>query len=163
MEQNKKIRLMEVACQEFSDKGYQGTSLRSICEKAEVTTGTLYFFFSGKEDLFIQIIGDVVNEFKVLSQDSSKSGKRRVHYFLCEHRQEMNMLFSGAKGTRLEGILDEYKDIIKQAYQYKNTDQEWLKLVVEMHYKAYKEILKLEINQEKRMKLMEKVDLLFLT
>ncbi len=47
-----KENLLNVARKEFLEKGYQGASLRTICQKANVTTGALYFFFANKEDLF---------------------------------------------------------------------------------------------------------------
>ena len=36
--------LIAVAKQEFLDKGFEGASLRTICKKAGVTTGAVYFF-----------------------------------------------------------------------------------------------------------------------
>ena len=59
-----KENLLNVARKEFLEKGYQGASLRTICQKANVTTGALYFFFANKEDLFSQVIGDVLDQFE---------------------------------------------------------------------------------------------------
>ena len=47
-----KIALIKAARSEFIEKGYINASLRSICKKAEVTTGAVYFFFKDKDDLF---------------------------------------------------------------------------------------------------------------
>ena len=49
-------RLIKAAIEEFSENGYAKASLRQICAKAGVTTGALYFFFKGKEELFNTII-----------------------------------------------------------------------------------------------------------
>ena len=46
-----KAQLLKYAKEEFMEKGFAGASLRSICRKADVTTGALYFFFKDKDDL----------------------------------------------------------------------------------------------------------------
>ena len=40
------------AMEEFTEKGFQGASLRQIVKQAGVTTGALYGYFSSKEALF---------------------------------------------------------------------------------------------------------------
>ena len=58
MSEDKETRqkLLESAKTEFIAKGYMQASLRTICKNAGVTTGALYFFFNGKEDLFDEIV-----------------------------------------------------------------------------------------------------------
>ncbi|PWJ51074.1 TetR/AcrR family transcriptional regulator [Faecalicatena contorta] len=56
-----KTRLLKAAADEFSEYGFQKSSLRRICTNAEVTTGALYFFFRDKEDLFISVISPVTD------------------------------------------------------------------------------------------------------
>ena len=44
-----KIHLIQCAKKRiYGKKGLWGASLRGICQKAGVTTGALYFFFSGQ-------------------------------------------------------------------------------------------------------------------
>ena len=47
-----KKALVEVATEQFSERGYGGTSLDSIVAGARVTKGALYHHFSGKQALF---------------------------------------------------------------------------------------------------------------
>jgi len=61
-----KAQLLKYAKEEFMEKGFAGASLRSICRKADVTTGALYFFFKDKDDLFCQVVGDLMERLKVL-------------------------------------------------------------------------------------------------
>ena len=42
--------------EEFSEKGFQGASLRQIVKQAGVTTGAFYGYFSSKEALFASIV-----------------------------------------------------------------------------------------------------------
>ena len=44
-------KIQQAAMEEFSEKGFQGASLRQIVKQAGVTTGALYGYFSGKEAL----------------------------------------------------------------------------------------------------------------
>ncbi|MGI6591104.1 MAG: TetR/AcrR family transcriptional regulator [Eggerthellaceae bacterium] len=58
-----RARLLEAATEEFCQVGFQKTSLRTICAHAGVTTGAVYFFFEGKDDLLVHIIDPVCKEF----------------------------------------------------------------------------------------------------
>ncbi len=49
-------RLLESALTLFSDKGYEGTSIREIIEGAGVTRPVLYYYFENKEDLFRRLV-----------------------------------------------------------------------------------------------------------
>ncbi len=49
-------KLLESAMTLFSDKGYEGTSIREIIEGAGVTRPVLYYYFENKEDLFRRIV-----------------------------------------------------------------------------------------------------------
>jgi AcrR family transcriptional regulator len=43
----------------FAAKGYQGTSMEEIADLAEVSVGTLYFYFKNKEDLLVQLLDGI--------------------------------------------------------------------------------------------------------
>lgn len=49
-------KIQQAAMEEFSEKGFQGASLRQIVKQAGVTTGALYGYFSSKEALFASIV-----------------------------------------------------------------------------------------------------------
>lgn len=57
-----RLHLLQAATEEFAEYGYEKSSLRRICQKAEVTTGALYFFFQDKADLFAQVIAPVTGQ-----------------------------------------------------------------------------------------------------
>lgn len=48
-------QLLVAAARVLDDKGYEGTSLREICAAAGILPGSLYYHFSSKEDLFIEL------------------------------------------------------------------------------------------------------------
>ena len=49
-------KLLDSALALFSEKGYKGTSIREIIERAGVTRPVLYYYFTNKEDLFCRIV-----------------------------------------------------------------------------------------------------------
>lgn len=64
-----KVRLQQCAVCEFMEKGFLKASLRSICREAGVTTGALYFFFQDKDDLFVSLVGDVLQQIQDMMQE----------------------------------------------------------------------------------------------
>jgi TetR/AcrR family transcriptional regulator len=56
-------RLLESALQLFSEKGYEGTSIREIIEGAGVTRPVLYYYFTNKEELFRRLLEPALAEY----------------------------------------------------------------------------------------------------
>ncbi|WP_433178978.1 TetR family transcriptional regulator [Actinoallomurus sp. CA-150999] len=48
--------LIEVATELFADRGYEGTSIEAVLERAGVSRGSLYHHFPGKERLFEAVV-----------------------------------------------------------------------------------------------------------
>ncbi len=57
------IRLLQSALDLFSEKGYDGTSIREIIAGAGVTRPVLYYYFKNKEDLFRRLVEPIFNDF----------------------------------------------------------------------------------------------------
>ncbi|WP_158271705.1 TetR/AcrR family transcriptional regulator [Limnohabitans sp. 2KL-1] len=53
---DRQLQLLEIACRLFSERGFNGTSLRDIAEEAKVTKAALYYHFPNKEALFAKIV-----------------------------------------------------------------------------------------------------------
>ena len=53
-ESNKEI-ILKAATELFSKNGYDKTSIRDITKKAEVSIGTLYFYFENKKDILKEV------------------------------------------------------------------------------------------------------------
>jgi AcrR family transcriptional regulator len=52
---NTRGRILETATDLFAEKGYAGTYVREIVEKAGVSKPALYYYFKSKEGLFYAI------------------------------------------------------------------------------------------------------------
>lgn len=44
--------ILEAATKVFAEKGYDGTRMSDIAEQAGITKGTIYLYFTNKEDVF---------------------------------------------------------------------------------------------------------------
>ena len=62
-ELNTREKILNAAKQEFLERGFAGTNVRAIAEKAGVTTGALYNLFKNKDGIFEALVGGVFNEF----------------------------------------------------------------------------------------------------
>lgn len=49
-------RLIEAARELFYLNGYEGTSVAEILQRAEVNSGSLYYYFDGKEELLLAVL-----------------------------------------------------------------------------------------------------------
>ena len=56
LEPNARERLLETATELFAEKGYAGTSVREIVDRAGVSKPVLYYYFKSKEGLFYAIM-----------------------------------------------------------------------------------------------------------
>lgn len=54
--------LIKAATEEFAEYGFEKSSLRRICSRAEVTTGALYSSFANKNDLFESVVAPVMEQ-----------------------------------------------------------------------------------------------------
>jgi AcrR family transcriptional regulator len=58
-------RFLCSALELFSEKGYEGTSVRQICDLAGITRPSLYHFFNSKEGIYRALIEDAAREFQL--------------------------------------------------------------------------------------------------
>lgn len=96
-------RILNKALELFSTKGYDATSVREICEAAEITKPTLYHFYGSKEGVYRALVEGALDDFRrrlerqIASRGTPTERLKRVArgYFEIarEHRQFMRFLF----------------------------------------------------------------------
>jgi len=75
LEPNTRMRVLETAIRLFAEKGYAGTSVREIVERAGVSKPVLYYYFQSKEGLFYAILEWATEiQQKVLNEIFAASG-----------------------------------------------------------------------------------------
>lgn len=57
-------RILQQALELFSRKGYEATSVREICEAADITKPTLYHFYRSKEGVYRAIVDGTLDAFR---------------------------------------------------------------------------------------------------
>lgn len=93
----------------FAGEGYHQTSINQIADMAEVSVGTVYFYFKNKEDLLIHLLNEIAYMFRsrvgaeFRNSDSSLEGFMRAgHIFFDEfcrvHTAKMAILYREAVG-----------------------------------------------------------------
>ena len=125
--------IIKIAKEEFLAHGYEKTSLRTICSKAGVTTGAVYYFFSNKEGLFNAVVEPVDKAVKAmilahLAQEQHAHSKNKipdpaedvltakqiVHLFY-RYETACRILIEKSAGTQYEHFLDGLIDMLEQA------------------------------------------------
>jgi AcrR family transcriptional regulator len=124
--------ILKAAEQLFARDGYHKTSMEKIADAAEVSVGTVYFYFKNKEDLLIRLIDEIGyqlrnllgNEFK--AADGTMEGfKRAGHIFFqkfCpKHPEKVSIFFRESAGQspyveeRRKKIFDKLIGDVKEA------------------------------------------------
>ena len=52
----RRIQILEVALKLFAEKGVEGTTIKQIAERADISAGLLYHYFKGKSDLLKEVV-----------------------------------------------------------------------------------------------------------
>lgn len=126
---NKRERIIQAAAKFFGDKGYHNTTTAEIAEAAGVAAGTIYIYFSSKEELvvavFEEFLGRNMNRLQEgVAAEATPEGKIRklmslgfrlmeenpdsARIFLSQLRQSTTMIKMVAKQSSRA-----YRDIIE--------------------------------------------------
>lgn len=90
-------RIKEVALVQFAQFGYDGASLAQIAEQVGIKKPSIYAHFKGKDELFLAVIQDVVNDEMVFIR----------HYFAGQKWESIEI---EKLGVGLYQFLEEYVD-----------------------------------------------------
>ena len=79
-------RILKKALELFSEKGYDATSVREICEAAGITKPTLYHFYGSKEGVYRAIVEGALERFQadvILALSAEGSLRERLVRMAC--------------------------------------------------------------------------------
>jgi len=169
-ELNTRGRILCTAQQEFFDKGFSDANVRTIAERAGVTTGALYHLFKNKEGLFDALIGNVFDEFLGLITHTDvfkekdigmKTGELsaitevsrlrflRMVDFFYDNWVAMKLIVCCSKGSSYEHIFDKAIDLVEhdtiRLLEYDNVTISrrrsfFVHVMVSAHFENLKEI-----------------------
>lgn len=142
-----KLRILDVAHQEFIENGVRRTCIRSIARKAGITVGNLYNYFESKDALFCEVMRPLLtalnqyilshNSERHLSLDVFDLREIQIEYIYAmlelvkEFRPELRLLLFNAEETSLAGYKNkiiehqmkvgiEYLHLMKERYPHLN-------------------------------------------
>ena len=124
--------ILEAAAKLFAHAGYHRTSMEKIADLAEVSVGTVYFYFKNKEDLLVQMIDEFGYELRnllgteFLNADGSMDGFKKAGQiffkeFCPRHPDKLAILFRESAGQSAtvekhrKKIFNKLIDDVKQA------------------------------------------------
>lgn len=73
--------IMDSAVVFFAEKGYTNTTLDEISQKAEYGKGTIYNYFSNKEEIYSAILEQVMNDSYQIALTADENTKTSVEFF----------------------------------------------------------------------------------
>ncbi|MFX3625196.1 MAG: TetR/AcrR family transcriptional regulator [Ectobacillus sp.] len=91
---DRKKAIIEAATRSFASFGYKATTMEQVARMANVGKGTIYTFFTNKEELFGEIITNLIEEMKRVANEAinpNASFFENVHralYRILEFRKE---------------------------------------------------------------------------
>ena len=120
-----KKSIIEASMRLFARRGYHGTSVAQIAEATGLTKGALYWYFKGKEDLFLTVLDCIKDDWQktIMSRVEASEGVTEKLEQLFDATSEMVAasenpysmhLFLVAAGAQPE--MREFEDAIKTAY-----------------------------------------------
>lgn len=77
-------RLLVAALNQFTLRGYAATSVRELCDAADVTKPVLYYYFKSKEGLYLQLMEESYSQYETILADLTSfpgSIRQRVIHF----------------------------------------------------------------------------------
>lgn len=121
-------RIIKSAIKEFSEKGYDRSSIKSIAKGADISVGNLYRYFENKEDLLREVIEPVfgelaqmINAENILSDMDYKGYiYNKLNRFLDLYIANKSIFFvviDGCKGTKMGNIIDSFTDMLADNIQ----------------------------------------------
>ena len=91
---NTKDKIVSVATKLFSRYGFHKTSMDEIAKIARKAKGSLYYHFSGKEELFKEVVSQEIMELKkqliTIVEDPDKSATDKLRQYLKYRMQGLN-------------------------------------------------------------------------
>ncbi|EJS69239.1 TetR/AcrR family transcriptional regulator [Bacillus cereus] len=116
---DRKRSIIEAATNSFSTFGYKATTMDQVAKLANVGKGTIYTFFKNKEELFGEIIFNLITEMKQVAEmtiDSNEPFFENVHctlYSILEFRKDHQLMIKLIQEERDMGT-KEVQDVMKQ-------------------------------------------------
>lgn len=101
----------------FSLQSYEKTTVQQIAERAEISVGTIYNLFDGKEAIFLYLVNMIIEELEAEVQEAAESSSNPVDRILsffetyldfCEKQLTSMIVIHHENPVKMHGILKEF-------------------------------------------------------
>lgn len=165
-------KIIEAAKKEFLLQGYEKASVRTICKKAGVTTGALYFLFENKEKLFHDMVNPFLMEWKCMAEymqktemlhpETAEENERQLMSSLYRQKDLVILAMEKAGETEYAGLPRQLENILKDYfrqfftfYSENSVDDKLIAILVQGRIQSYMTILKESQTLEEALQLTE--------
>ena len=93
--------ILEAALELFSEKGFHNVTMNEIAKESEFAMGTLYKFFSNKEDLYRALILEKSEEFRPALMNALDNGKDEMESIKAYIETSIRLFMGNLKFIRL--------------------------------------------------------------
>ncbi|HHY81169.1 MAG TPA: TetR/AcrR family transcriptional regulator [Clostridiales bacterium] len=118
-------KIIETATEEFFANGYLHSSLRNIAAQAGMTVGNLYSYFSGKDDLFENVVAPAWEklyslmsiEYSVYESTHSPTLLQitdLITHTFISNKAGFSILINGSKGSRYENVRSDITRVLSR-------------------------------------------------
>jgi len=95
---NLRSKISRAAYQLFSEKGYSAVSMKIVAEETGIAVGTLYNYYTNKEELFIKVIEEKIKNHKKIFDKYLQKEELDLEMFITHLYDEIN---------KSKGVIDE--------------------------------------------------------
>lgn len=91
--QNTEQKIFTVATELFANNGFDGTSIREICKKADINISMISYYFGGKKELYEKIIEGIVKNIINYMKSNMGFDEFPQSFDFLNKEQKMEILF----------------------------------------------------------------------
>ena len=131
-------QLKEAALNRFAEHGYDGTSMAHIADDVGIKKQSIYTYFKGKDELFLQVCNEVMeNEVKTvvnfIEQNKARPIEDFLYDFLVHHKERYEQNADTKFWLRISFFPPAhlYDDVMKYVYSYLDKMEELLEPILE--------------------------------
>ncbi len=96
--ERRRNQILEASARLFAEKGYHATGISDIAEELGIGHGTFYRYFRNKQDIFEQVIGEIIGRISQVVAEERADGSDNLE----EYRRQLYRI-----GEGLVGIISE--------------------------------------------------------
>ena len=85
-----KNKIIEATVELIKEIDISDITVRKVCEKADVSIGTFYYYFKGKDELLFSFVMDDLFDYELITDESDVAG-RLIELYMCMIRGYMSL------------------------------------------------------------------------